>query len=61
MASALICATLRSFKERGLEEAALGVHVENATGAYRLYQRLGFEVITTGTVYERPIAARSSI
>lgn len=56
VASALICETLRGFEQRGLEEAALGVHVENQTGAYRLYQNLGFEVINSSTSYERRLA-----
>jgi ribosomal protein S18 acetylase RimI-like enzyme len=57
VASALICATLREFKTRGLEDAALGVHIENPTGALSLYQGLGFEVTWTSTSYECPIAA----
>lgn len=56
VASALICATLRELKSRGMEEAALGVHVENPHGAYRLYQSLGFVVDSFGTLYEKPLA-----
>lgn len=55
IASALICASLRELRDRGMEEAALGVHVENPHGAYRLYQNLGFEVEEVGTVYEKPL------
>ncbi|MDH5373052.1 MAG: GNAT family N-acetyltransferase [Acidimicrobiia bacterium] len=53
LATALICESLRELKRRGMEEAALGVHVENPHGAYRLYQSLGFEVISFGTTYEK--------
>lgn len=53
VASALICASLRELLDRGMEEAALGVHVENPHGAYRLYQNLGFEVDGFGTTYEK--------
>ncbi len=53
VATALICASLRELAARGMEEAALGVHVENPHGAYRLYQSLGFEVISFGTTYEK--------
>ena len=56
LATALICATLREMKARGMEEAALGVHVENPNGAYRLYQSLGFVVVNFGTIYEKPLA-----
>ncbi len=55
IASALICASLRAVRDRGMEEAALGVHVENPHGAYRLYQSLGFEVEDVGTTYEKPL------
>lgn len=53
VASALICASLRDLAAAGMEEAALGVHVENPHGAYRLYQSLGFEVVSFGTTYEK--------
>jgi mycothiol synthase len=42
VASALITASLRSFQEAGFTHAALGVDSENPTGAYRVYERLGF-------------------
>jgi ribosomal protein S18 acetylase RimI-like enzyme len=56
VASGLICASLRELRDRGMEEAALGVHVENPHGAYRLYQGLGFEVTDVGTTYEKPFS-----
>lgn len=56
-AGALIVETLREFKRLGLEEAALGVHVENPTGAFSLYQGLGFEVVSHYATYERPLEA----
>lgn len=55
VATALICASLHELADRGMEEAALGVHVENPHGAYRLYQSLGFEVVSFGTTYEKPL------
>ena len=55
IAGALICESLRELKGRGLEEAGLGVHVENPTGAFRLYEGLGFRVTTSGATYQRPI------
>ncbi len=44
VATALICSSLRALRERGMTEAALGVHAENPTGAFELYQNIGFEV-----------------
>ena len=56
VATALICASLEELGKRGMEEAALGVHVENPHGAYRLYQSLGFEVVSFGTSYEKSLS-----
>jgi GNAT superfamily N-acetyltransferase len=44
LARALIGATLIELRERGVEEAMLGVDAENPTGALALYEGLGFEV-----------------
>ena len=33
---------MQAFLEDGLDHAALGVDTDNPTGAYGLYQRLGF-------------------
>jgi len=55
VASALICATLREFARRGLSESALGVHVDNPTGAFALYSKLGFEVVSTAATFEKAV------
>jgi mycothiol synthase len=51
LASALIVRALRVLRERGLEEAALGVDAENPTGALRVYEALGFRKVRTGIGY----------
>ena len=43
VATALLAASMRAFKEAGLDYAALGVDTENPTGALRVYERMGFE------------------
>lgn len=53
VASALICASLRALRERGMTEAALGVHSENPNGAYELYRKLGFEVENEWVAFHR--------
>ena len=53
LAKALICQSLRVLRDRGMHEAALGVHAENPTGAFQLYLGLGYEVLTTSSTYER--------
>ncbi len=55
IAKALICASLHELKARGLTDAGLGVHVDNPTGAYRLYEGLGFVVTASGATYQRPV------
>ncbi len=55
VASALICESLRELRGRGMTEAALGVHTENPTGALRVYQSLGFELVEFEAVYDRHI------
>lgn len=53
VARALICESLRELKDRGMSEAALSVHTENLTGAFRLYESLGYEVVERSTTYHR--------
>ena len=42
IASALVVTACHAFREAGFTHAALGVDSESQTGAYRLYQQLGF-------------------
>jgi ribosomal protein S18 acetylase RimI-like enzyme len=42
IASALIIASLAAFRDAGLTHSALGVDSDNPTGAYQLYERLGY-------------------
>lgn len=55
IASALICASLRELKSRGMTEAALGVHVENPNGAFKLYESLGYKVVERSTTFQKRI------
>jgi GNAT superfamily N-acetyltransferase len=57
VAKALIASSLQALKDRGMTEAALGVHVENPNGAFKLYESLGFTVDQMSTVYEGPMEA----
>ena len=52
---ALIGATLVDLRERGIEEAMLGVDAENPTGALALYEGLGFEVKVRTKRYRKPL------
>lgn len=53
VARALIVESLRELRDRGLTEAALGVHTENPNGAFELYTALGYEQVTLHTTMRR--------
>jgi mycothiol synthase len=55
IAKALIAMSLQAIKERGMESAALGVHVENPNGAYQLYESMGFQVVRTDTIVRKAL------
>lgn len=52
VASALISHSIAAFRAHGLTHAALGVDSANPTGAYALYERLGFRRIHRSEVWE---------
>ncbi|RCK73787.1 MAG: GCN5-related N-acetyltransferase [Anaerolineae bacterium] len=53
IARALIANSLRMLKERGMEEAALGVDTQNPSGALHLYESLGYRVVRQFTTYRK--------
>ena len=53
IARALINASLLELRGRGFIEAALGVHVENPHGAFRLYEGLGYRIVYREAVYNK--------
>jgi mycothiol synthase len=55
LARALIAQSLQAVKERGMEEAALGVLTENLHGAFRLYESLGFRVVHSWTTLRKSL------
>jgi ribosomal protein S18 acetylase RimI-like enzyme len=55
LARSLLAQSLHAVKERGMEEAALGVLVENRHGAFRLYESLGFRVVRRWTCRQKPL------
>ena len=61
LAASLIASTLRLLRERGVEQAALGVDAENPTGALRLYERLGFRVHREGVGYRKALELEPSL
>ena len=55
LAASLIASTLRILRDRGIEEAALGVDAQNPTGALRLYEKLGFRRHREGIGYRKAL------
>lgn len=53
VASALTAAAMRALAARGIAEAMLGVDSENPTGAFSLYESLGFRVARQARIYRR--------
>jgi mycothiol synthase len=53
LAKALIALSLKALKERGMDHAALGVDAENTSGATHLYEKMGFRVVSRGTIYRK--------
>ncbi len=56
VASALIVRALAAQRDRGMEESGLSVHEENPHGAYRLYERHGFEFRSRLDTLDRDVA-----
>jgi ribosomal protein S18 acetylase RimI-like enzyme len=53
LAQALIALSLKALKEHGMDHAALGVDAENISGATHLYEKMGFRVVSHGTIYRK--------
>lgn len=51
LARSLLAQSLYAVKERGMQEAALGVDTENPNGALQLYQSMGFNPVKRWTIY----------
>ena len=53
--AAIITASLRTLRDRGMTGAGLGVDAENPTGALALYEKLGFERHMTWGIYRKEL------
>jgi ribosomal protein S18 acetylase RimI-like enzyme len=57
VATQLLVGALESYRYEGLDYAALGVDSDNPTGAYRLYESLGFVPWRQTVTYQRVVSA----
>jgi mycothiol synthase len=55
LARALIARSFNQLRERGMEDAMLGVDSDNPTGALSLYMSLGFEIDRRAAAYRGPL------
>ena len=55
VAKALITQSMEMFRDMGMTEVALGVHTTNPTGAFRLYEGLGYRVVTHSWEMRKPL------
>ena len=55
LARALINATFKVLRDRGMTEGALGVDAQNPTGALRVYESVGFRPVSQSTTYRKPM------
>ncbi len=52
---ALLLHSFEEFRRRGFHAAALGVDADSLTGANKLYESAGMQVIRRSDVYEQPL------
>lgn len=57
VASALLATALACYRNEGMEFAAIDVDSDNPTGAYRLYESLGFTPWRQTVLYQRDVSA----
>jgi len=55
LGTALLQHACDEFRRRGLARAGLGVDAENVSGAVRLYERVGMQVVRKQDTWERPL------
>lgn len=53
LAHALIARSLKLLKEKGMQEAALGVDTQNLSGALHVYESMGFRAVRRSTIYRK--------
>jgi ribosomal protein S18 acetylase RimI-like enzyme len=55
LARALLVESMQMFKEMGMTETALSVDSENLSGAFRLYEGVGYRKVKQMTIYRKPV------
>ncbi|MCC7164737.1 MAG: GNAT family N-acetyltransferase [Anaerolineae bacterium] len=55
IAQALLVKSMKMFREMGFDHTALGVDTENATGAFHLYEKVGYRQVRSTAVFRKQI------
>lgn len=55
IARALLVRSMKMFKDMGMTETALGVDSQNLSGAFRLYEGVGYRKVNQQILYRKPI------
>ena len=55
LARAMLARSMQMHKENGMAQTALGVDTENPSGALRLYESMGYRVISQYTTLRKPL------
>ncbi|HYO48705.1 MAG TPA: GNAT family N-acetyltransferase [Chloroflexia bacterium] len=54
LARALLARSMKLHKDQGMTQTALGVDAQNPSGALRLYESMGYKVLSESTTYRKP-------
>ncbi|MFH2103951.1 MAG: GNAT family N-acetyltransferase [Chloroflexota bacterium] len=60
LARSLLVQSMMMFKEMGMTETALSVDSQNLSGAFRLYEGVGYRKIKQQTIYRKPLEQDSN-
>ena len=55
LARALLVRSMKMFKDMGMTETALGVDSQNISGAFRLYEGVGYRKVNQQILYRKPM------
>ncbi len=55
LARALLARSMRMFRQMGFSQTSLGVDFDNRDSASQLYASMGYQVVSTQTVYHKPV------
>jgi mycothiol synthase len=55
LARALLCESIRMFRDMGMDDTMLSADAENLTGAVRVYTDCGYRVVQTGTQWRKAL------